>query len=129
MPSLSKIMAFGISPLAAGAITGDLSTGLTALGTTQGTALALSANHNLVTTAAVGTGVVLPAITNPPGLGVTAGDEITIYNNGANTLNVFPPLGSTIGLAAVNVAVLIVSGKASTFKMLNNTVWGVLASA
>ena len=102
MPSISKMMGFGLAPQVAGAVTGDISITLTATGSTQATALALSANHNLLTTVAAATGVVLPAVSSPPGLGVSNGDQITVYNNGANTVNVYPPLGSTIGLAAVS---------------------------
>ena len=129
MPSISKMMGFGLAPQVAGAVTGDVVINLTATGSTQATALALSANHNLLTTVAAATGVVLPAISSPPGLGVSNGDQITVYNNGANTVNVYPPLGSTIGLAAVNTAVTIVTGKSSRFTMLTPTIWGVVASA
>lgn len=129
MPSIAKMMGFGLAPQVAGAVTGDVVIGLVATGTIQSNALALSANHNLLATVAAATGVILPAVSTPPGLGVSAGDQITIYNNGANTVNVFPPVGSQIGIAATNAAVTIVSGKASRFTMLSPTMWGVVASA
>ena len=129
MPSISKMMGFGLAPQVAGAVTGDVVNNVTATGTTQATALALSANHNLLTVVALNSGVMLPAISSPPGLGVSNGDQITVYNNGANPAAVYPPLGSTIGLAAVNTAVAVASGKASRFTMLTPTIWGVVASA
>jgi hypothetical protein len=65
-------------------------TGLTASGTTQGTALVLSSSDSIhtVTTVASGTGVLLPS---------RAIDGVdTITNSGANTLAVYPPTGAQI---------------------------------
>jgi hypothetical protein len=68
---------------------------LTATGTTQGTALALTAMVNIVTTAAASSGVILPAISN-----CTA---IFVANEAANPFFVYPPSGSQInGLGANN---------------------------
>ena len=54
---------------------------LTAIGSSQGTSLAVSAMLNRITTAALGTGVVLPAS--------AAGLAITITNRGLNPINVY----------------------------------------
>jgi len=56
-------------------------TNITAAGTTQGTATALTKSYNVVTTAAAGTGVLLPA----SGIGL----EITIVNASTNSILVY----------------------------------------
>lgn len=127
--SLAKMVGYGTPPQAAGAISGDVATGLTATGSTQATALALAANYNLFTTVAASTGCVLPAITPVPGLGVVAGDEMMVFNNGANALLVYPPLGSQIGTAAANAGFSVAAGKSAVFVMLTNTIWGANLSA
>lgn len=60
---------------------------VSAAGNNQGTAAALTAQKNVVTTVDSGTGVSLPA--NAPG-----GTEITVFNNGANPLLVYPATSS-----------------------------------
>jgi hypothetical protein len=74
------------APLASPAFTGYVAfsgaSGLTAAGTTLGTALALTKQENFVTTVASGTGVALPNAANY--------QPIRIVNRGANTLNIWP---------------------------------------
>jgi hypothetical protein len=62
--------------------------GLTATGSTQAGALQLAPANALVEvdTAASGTGVALPA--------AIQGTEVSIYNNGANTLTVYPAIAN-----------------------------------
>ena len=127
--SLAKMVGFGVAVSAAAAIAGDTAVGLTALGSTQGTALAFSANYTMFTTVAAGTGAILPTIANVPGLGVVQGDDFIVFNNGANALIVYPPVGSQIALGATNAGQSIPSGKSCFFIMLSNTVWGYNLSA
>ena len=77
-------------------------TSITAAGATQGTATALSATalEHFVTTVAASTGVRLPTP-------AAAGAKYTIYNRGANALNVYPAVGGVIDAGAVNAAVVI----------------------
>jgi len=77
----SRILASGNSPLATISIAGDGATALTATGTTQATALQLSAVMNAMGTTAASTGVKLPPC--------EAGAVVYIYNGGANTLQVY----------------------------------------
>lgn len=77
----SRILASGNSPLATISIAGDGATALTATGTTQATALQLSAVMNALGTTAASTGVKLPPC--------EAGAVVYIYNGGANTLQVY----------------------------------------
>lgn len=86
-----------------------------AAGTTQGTATALTTTYNIITTAASGTGVVLPTS--------VAGEIITIVNKGANTVNVYPALGSSIDSASLNAAVTIPVNGTATYQAKNGTQW------
>ena len=65
---------------------------LTAVGTNRATALQLAKQVNNVTTAASGTGVTLP-------VGVI-GMVITVYNNGANAIQVYASASETIDAVA-----------------------------
>ena len=68
--------------------------GLTAVGSSQGTALALARMTNRITAAAAGTGVLLPA--------AVSGLMVTIVNRGANPVTVYGAGADTInGLASV----------------------------
>jgi hypothetical protein len=83
-----RLVAAGLSATAAAAIQGTVANGLVATGTTQATAFPLGADNNDFATVAAGTGAILPAM-NP-------GDDITVYNGGANPLLIYPPVGGQI---------------------------------
>lgn len=70
----------------AGGLNNSFQSGLTAVGTTQATALQLPSGILLleVDTAAASTGVALPPC--------LPGTEVSLYNNGANTISVFPTI-------------------------------------
>ena len=72
---------------------------VSAAGTTQGTATALTVDYNVITTAAASSGVVLPT--------ATAGRRIVIVNKGANTLSIYPATGGTIDALSANAAIQI----------------------
>lgn len=76
------ITAGGTSAMSAQAINGRVATGLTAAGTIITDALDLNATINVVSTAASGTGVQLYSM--------IVGDEMEVYNGGANTVKVYP---------------------------------------
>jgi len=107
MAQVQNLMAYGTAPLLALAIVGEVANNLTAAGSTQGTALKLSAVNNVVTTAAASTGVQLPA-TGP-------GDAITVANLGANALLVYPVTGGAIQTGAANAGFSVGVGKTATF--------------
>lgn len=90
----ARIVASGLSAINAQAIQGTVANALTATGSTQGTALALGADLNRFTTVAASTGAILPAM-NP-------GDNMQVFNGGANALLVYPPVGGTINALAAN---------------------------
>ena len=86
-----------------------------AAGSTQGTATALTTSYNTVLTVGSGTGVVLPA--------TSVGLRCVVMNGGLNTLKVYPPSGSNIDSASVNVAVLLGVGAAATYEAASGTQW------
>lgn len=107
MALVGNLMAFGAQGFLAQAIVGDVANTLTAAGSTQGTALKLSAVNNIVTTAAASTGVQVPAMQQ--------GDSVTVVNLGANALAVYPVTGGTIQGGAANAAFSVPTLKSATF--------------
>lgn len=95
----------------------SLTTGITAAGTVQGDATALSADNDVhyVGTVASGTGVLLP--------NAGAQGEITVINDGANALKVYPPSGHTIQGSSINAAKTLPAGRARTFIQITSTYW------
>lgn len=89
--------------------------GMSAAGTTQGTATAIAAGITHVSTAASGTGVVLPTS--------TAGISCTIHNRGANALLVYPPVSSSIDALAANAGFSLATATSQTFNCLTGTTW------
>lgn len=81
-----------------GALLFNTAAAVSAAGTTQGNATALTADVNAVTTVASGTGVVLPA---------NVGQETTVFNRGANALLVYPASSAKIDGASTNAAVSV----------------------
>jgi hypothetical protein len=98
------------------AITFSTSATLTAAGTNQATALALTSDYNVVTSAAAGTGVVLPT--------ATVGRRIIVVNRMAvNAINVYPASGGTIDSLASNAAVSLPAGTELEFNASSTTQW------
>lgn len=90
--------------------------GLVAAGTLIGDGTALTSFVNVVATTASGTGVVLP---DAP-VGVT----IRIQNNGANTLNVWPPNGSgTLNGASAGTAITVATTVGVDCTRMSSTNW------
>jgi hypothetical protein len=82
-----------------GYVIGSVATGITAAGSTQGTATAISRQYNVVSTVTAGQGVVLPA--------ATAGMRLTVFNTSATDLNVYPASGAAINSLAANAAYVL----------------------
>ena len=96
-------------------------TGLTAAGSTQGTALALTNDANFIGTAAASTGVILPSY--------DVGDQVYVVNGGANAVAVYPPVGHTINGLAANTALSLAVGKGGVFTRVDATRWVGIVSA
>jgi hypothetical protein len=94
MSLTQRLVQAGLSAIQALAIQGTVASGLVATGATQATALPLGADNNSFATVGAGTGAILPAM-NP-------GDDITVYNGGANALLIYPPVGAQIKGLGVN---------------------------
>jgi len=114
----SRVQGAGQSGGATTAICGDVSAALTATGSSATDALQLSAVVSRVSTAAASTGVKLPA--------PEAGAMMFVRNDGANTLTVYPPTGSTINGSASNT---IAAGKADLYFGTSGTAWVTLDGA
>lgn len=107
MAQVQTLMAFGLQSFLAQAIVGDVANSLTATGSTQGTALKLSAINNVVTTTAASTGVQLPAM--------GTGDSVFVVNLGANALLVYPVTGGAINALSANAGFSVGAGKSAIF--------------
>ncbi len=111
----SRLMGSGISGQAAQEICGRVLDNQTATGTTQADALLTTASHVIVTTAAAGTGIRLPA--------PEAGAEVTVKNLGANALLVYPAVGGVINALAANAGFSVAAGGQSRFLGRNGSNW------
>lgn len=88
---------------------------LTAAGTTRTDALQLAAEFNNVTTAASGTGVILPS-------GLT-GMRIVIFNNGANPIKVYALASQTIDGTAGSTGVTLTNAKRCEYIYMASNTW------
>jgi hypothetical protein len=100
-----------------GYIIESTATGLTAAGTTQGTALQLARQINDVTVVTAGTnfGVRLPA--------ATAGMRIIVRNSSAVNLSVYPNTGAQIQSLGTNVAMVLVAATMLEYVAVSATQW------
>jgi hypothetical protein len=106
--SRQNLLGSGFAPLMAVAMTGTHADGLTATGNNQATALLLSADNNIITTAAASAGVILNPQAGPS-------DECLVANLGANAVAAYPPVGGTINSLSANTALSIPAGKVAKF--------------
>jgi hypothetical protein len=92
-------------------------TGLTAAGTSQATAFLLDNGvYHEFTSVSSGQGAVLPKPVELP-------REITISNNGTNTLSVYPQVGGTIDNGTPNASVALTAGSSVTYWPTSFTNW------
>lgn len=93
MTTASKMQ--GISAVVANAIVGDITTAVSAAGTTQATATVITTDNVFISTCAANAGIVLP-------IGEMS-KSMYIYNGGVGVLKIYPPVGGTIGQFAANI--------------------------
>ena len=99
----------------------SISTGQTATGSTQGTALSVNKDIFEVTTVVSGAnGVVLPTS--------VAGMSIVIMNNSANSLNVYPATGGQVNSLGTNASFPLGTGGRTTFVATSSTQWYTLTA-
>lgn len=101
-----------------GTLGADAKTGIAAAGATQGTATALGASVNVVSTVASGAdGVRLPA---PGGIGET----LVVFNtDSADALKVYPASGGKINNGSANASVSVAAAKSGLFVAVSATDW------
>ena len=117
-----KVFGAGIPGLAVQALCQDVATSVSATGTTQGTATALTSTVNYVGTVGASSGVILFST-------ATAGDSQVVYNGGANPVRVYPPVGARINGLSTNAAAIISINTAVEFHCISATQWiGVLSA-
>ena len=95
-------------------------TGISAAGASQGTATALLADVNNVTTVAAGAGVILST--------TQVGSYITILNSGANALLVYPPVGGTIDGQATNIPISVPVSQVWSGSAIASLTWETLVA-
>jgi hypothetical protein len=108
----SRVLGSGNSPLSTQSICGTATIGITATGTNLATAVQLSTSWNVVSTTAASTGVKLMPTEN--------GATMLVANDGANSLTVYAPSGSTIDGSA---SVAIATTKRRIFWGTSDTTW------
>jgi len=121
-------------PLTGGTLTGNLtmgagtflqdsvSAGITASVTqTQGEQPLVSGINEISICANANDTVTLPT--------TVTGKSVTIINNGANTLQIFPPVSSYIDELAIDTATTIEAGTTAIFRAYNSTQWETVASS
>ena len=122
MPLAKNVMGANISAGKARSINGNnVNATITAAGTTQGTATALTADVIVITTATTGQGVILYS-------GVP-GDDQWVYNDTLVDIRVYPHVGGSINQIAANSAFVLAPKTCSHCKLINSTRWVVNLSA
>ena len=117
----SRILASGNSGLATISICGDGATGLVAVGTTQATALQLSAVFNAITTSSASTGLKLPPC--------EAGAMVYIYNLSGQTLQIYSNGTETMNAAVAGATgVALGNTKTAICFATSATTWAVTAA-
>lgn len=91
--------------------TSTISSALEASGANQATALQLTSQWNEVDVVAAGTGVLLSSM--------QPGQSQTVFNQGANPLNVYPPPDFQIDGGVVNAPIALGAGQRRTFDFLS----------
>lgn len=114
MPTQGELMRASLPAEAARMLGATLDTVTeTATGTNQATAFVLTANMTIFGTVAASTGALLPSATG-------SGPYFT-FNNGANTLTVYPATGETINASTANTGYSVSAGKGARFDPHGNT--------
>lgn len=120
-----NIMGAGFSAAqAAGDFVSSAATSLTAAGTTQSDALAITADANFIGTVSAGSGVRL--------YNGQIGDSQFVFNDtgaGGNSVTVYPPVGSKVNNLATNGGFLLQANTAVLCIKVTATRWFAILSA
>ena len=99
----------------------SVATGISAAGSVQGDATAITKDINVVSTVSSGQGVILPT--------AVAGMVIIINNTSANTLNVYPATGAIINSLATNAAYTHAAGGSLQYYAVTSTQWYIVGAS
>lgn len=117
----NKLVQGGIwTDVAKQATIGDLTGSLTATGSTQATALAITSDISVFTTVAASTGAILP--------GTLGAGDLVVYNGGASSLAVYCPVGGTMN-GTSNGSFTVGTTKAARFISADGIAWYGMLSA
>ena len=100
---------------ATGTLTLGVNGSVTAAGSTQGDATALTKTYNIVNTASANQGVKLPDC--------AAGVLVSVFNSTANTIKVYPASSEAINDLALNVSISVSPDKGVDFIGVSATQW------
>jgi len=93
----------------------SVATGISAAGSNQGTATAITKDINVVSTVSAGQGVILPT--------AVAGMVIIVNNTSATNMSVYPASGAAINSLATNIAFNHVAGGSIQYYAVSTTQW------
>ena len=116
MPLAKNMMGAGLSAGKVRNLNGTtFNTSITAAGTTQATATALTADINTIGTATAAQGVIL--------YNGVIGDSQDIYNDTTVAVYVYPPTGGNVNQLAANAGFALAGKTAVTVKKVTATQW------
>lgn len=122
MALAKEVMGGGFSAGQAKALNGNIRTGISAAGTTQGTATSLTASTNLVATATSLQGVILPSC--------EVGDSVTVFNDNTGvTIVVYPDSSSKINQLSTNTGMNLANNTSAEYFRVTSTRWVAQLSA
>lgn len=121
MAMQTELAGLGIQPGAAKALgSSAYVSGLTATGTGQSDALALTSSFAAFGTVAASTGAILPS--------ATGASPTCVVNGGANALSVYPASGEFINASNANTAFSVTAAKTAWFWPVGNRWFAVLSA-
>lgn len=106
---------------ATGDVVSATTSGITASGTVQGDATALTTTFNIISTATSGQGVILPT--------AAAGLQLTISNDSSADIKIYPNTSGTIDGEAANIPIDLRIGASMSLVGINSTGWKSLTPA
>lgn len=121
MTTVAKLMGSGVPAAQAQATTAGVpSSGLTAAGSTQGTATLITSDFSVFSTVPASSGARLP-VANASSMCGLAGDIYIVVNASATAMLVYPPTGGSFVNAAASAS--LAGGKTGDFYCLGGNVW------
>ena len=105
---------------ASGNVTFGIAATVSAAGSTQGTATALTKTYNIVSTASANQGVILPS--------AAAGLVINLYNVSGNTIKVYPASTETIDGGSANAPIEVVTANGAELVGISTGGWRQVGS-